>query len=116
MIGCMKWRLFSEGKSMDSGWNPGGDAPSDVLGAGLDHKHVPVPRFLPELRTAIWQGCGARGLKRHKIVISAREAEHGQRTAPVSTAAAFRRASEEHLEIGKADSGPIYRTPRVADP
>ena len=59
-----------------SSWNPAFDPSGDVFGTGFDQKHVPVSSFLPELRIAIWQGCGARGSKRHKIVIGPGEAEH----------------------------------------
>ena len=51
--------------------------PRDIFGTGLDQNHVPVPGLLPELRIAIWQGCGAGSGKRHKIVIGAGKAEHG---------------------------------------
>ena len=74
---------------------------------GSTSNHVPVPGLLPELRIAIWQGCGAGGGKRHKIVICAGKAEHraAHRAGIHGGSVRFIEHPEEHLEIGKARFG-----------
>src|SRR6478672_2793121 len=93
-----------------SSWNPALNPSGNVFGAGFDHKHVPVSPFLPELRIAIWQGCGARGLKRHKIVIGAGEAEHWatHRARIHRGAQSLVEDTAEHLEISEPGFRPKF--------
>src|SRR6478609_4923549 len=93
-----------------SSWNPAFDPSGDVFGAGCDQKHVPVSSFLPELRIAIWQGCGARSSKRHKIVIGPGEAEHwaAHRARIYRGGQSLVEHPTEHLEISEPRFRPKF--------